>query len=111
MNDPNHTRRSFLKQMAVAGVAAVALPRASRAADDFLRRFNDGRDWFGEKRFGMFIHWGIYSVPGWHEQHMYRTQPLPARETSALERPLHRWLGAEVRLRPAACRARVWQDR
>jgi alpha-L-fucosidase len=72
MNDSNHTRRSFLKQMTVAGVAAVALPRASRAADDFLRRFNDGRDWFGEKRFGMFIHWGIYSVAGWHEQHMYR---------------------------------------
>lgn len=35
--------------------AAVALPRASRAADDFLRRFNDGRDWFGKKPFGMFI--------------------------------------------------------
>lgn len=33
--------------------------------------FGDGRDWFREARFGMFIHWGLYSVPGWHEQHIY----------------------------------------
>ncbi len=37
-----------------------------------IPRFGDGRDWFFEKRFGLFIHWGIYSVAGWHEQHMYR---------------------------------------
>jgi alpha-L-fucosidase len=37
-----------------------------------IPHFNDGRDWFFEKRFGLFIHWGIYSVAGWHEQHMYR---------------------------------------
>ena len=35
-------------------------------------RFNDGRDWFFQKRFGMFIHWGIYSVEGWHEQLQWR---------------------------------------
>ena len=34
-------------------------------------RFNDGRDWFFEKRFGMFVHWGIYSVGGYQEQEMY----------------------------------------
>ena len=21
--------------------------------------------WFEESRFGIFIHWGVYSVPGW----------------------------------------------
>jgi alpha-L-fucosidase len=35
-------------------------------------RFGDGRDWFFKKRLGLFIHWGIYSIPGWHEQHIYR---------------------------------------
>lgn len=35
-------------------------------------RFGDGRDWFFEKRFGLFLHWGIYAVGAWHEQHMYR---------------------------------------
>ena len=37
-----------------------------------IRRFADERDWFFEKRFGLFIHWGIYAVPGIHEQHQYR---------------------------------------
>ena len=37
-----------------------------------IARFGDGRDWFFEKRFGMFVHWGIYSIPGWHEQHQWR---------------------------------------
>lgn len=33
-----------------------------------MQPFNDERDWFLEKRFGMFIHFGIYAVDGWHEQ-------------------------------------------
>jgi alpha-L-fucosidase len=37
-----------------------------------IPRFGDGRDWFFEKRYGMFVHWGIYSIPGWHEQHQWR---------------------------------------
>lgn len=35
-------------------------------------RFGDERDWFFEKRFGLFIHWGIYAIPAWQEQHQYR---------------------------------------
>ena len=34
--------------------------------------FGDGRDWFLQARFGLFIHWGIYAIPGWHEQHVFR---------------------------------------
>jgi len=37
-----------------------------------MYRFNDGRDWFFEKRFGLFIHWGLYAVNGWQEQEIYR---------------------------------------
>jgi len=29
-----------------------------------VRRFGDGRDWFFERRFGLFVHWGVYSVLG-----------------------------------------------
>ena len=36
------------------------------------RLFGDGRDWFNQKRFGMFVHWGLYAIPGWHEQHQWR---------------------------------------
>jgi hypothetical protein len=34
--------------------------------------FNDARDWFMNARFGLFVHWGIYAVPAWHEQHQFR---------------------------------------
>ena len=32
----------------------------------------DPRNWFTLKRFGMFIHWGIYAVNGVHEQERWR---------------------------------------
>jgi len=43
------------------------------------QKFNDARDWFLEKRFGMFVHWGIYAIPAWHEQHQWRGR-VPAHE-------------------------------
>lgn len=36
------------------------------------QRFNDERDWFFAKRFGLFVHWGLYAMPGWHEQIQWR---------------------------------------
>ncbi|HHW09116.1 MAG TPA: glycoside hydrolase [Firmicutes bacterium] len=38
------------------------------------KRFNDARDWFFEKRFGLFVHWGLYAIPAWHEQILWRTK-------------------------------------
>jgi alpha-L-fucosidase len=35
-------------------------------------RFNDERDWFFERRFGLFVHWGIYALAEWHEQDQWR---------------------------------------
>ncbi len=37
-----------------------------------IEKFNDGRDWFFEKRFGLFVHWGLYAIPAWHEQIQWR---------------------------------------
>ena len=48
-------------------------------------RFGDGRDWFFEKRFGMFVHWGLYAIPAWHEQIQYR-RGIPRREYEQLAR-------------------------
>ncbi len=47
-----------------------------------MQKFNDGRDWFFEKRFGLFIHWGIYAVNAWHEQEVYRRM-LPRAQYAA----------------------------
>ena len=44
-----------------------------------IQRFGDGRDWFFQKRFGLFVHWGLYAIDGWHEQMQYRLQ-IPKHE-------------------------------
>lgn len=28
--------------------------------------------WFKDKKFGMFVHWGLYSIPAVHEQYWQR---------------------------------------
>ena len=48
-----------------------------------MQRFNDGRDWFFERRLGMFIHWGLYAIHGLHEQEQQR-YGVPAGEYAKL---------------------------
>lgn len=43
------------------------------------RYFNDRRDAFFENRLGLFVHFGIYAVGAWHEQHGYRAD-IPRHE-------------------------------
>ena len=45
--------------------------------------FNDERDWFFTARFGLFIHWGLYALNGWHEQEQWR-RPVDAQTYQAL---------------------------
>jgi len=59
------TRRDYL-QILSAGAALAAAPQISTAAAgdaDRERRMK----WWHEARFGMFIHWGLYSTQGRHE--------------------------------------------
>jgi alpha-L-fucosidase len=37
-----------------------------------IPRFGDGRERFFDLRFGLFIHWGLYAIPAWHEQLLWR---------------------------------------
>lgn len=80
-----HQRRTFLKRIGGVTVAAALpslghiLATSNGTADEPLtaaaaqsRRFGDGRDWFFENRFGLFLHWGLYSIPAWHEQYQWR---------------------------------------
>jgi len=43
-------------------------------SNEKVKRFGDSRDWFFQKRYGMFIHWGLYSIPAWHEQYQWRAR-------------------------------------
>ena len=50
-------------------------------------RFGDGRDWFFSTRLGLFMHFGLYSIEGWHEQDQMR-RFIPRREYQEL---IHRF--------------------
>jgi alpha-L-fucosidase len=59
------TRRDYL-QLVAAGAAAVATPAFSNPAGGDADR-EKRMKWWHEARFGMFIHWGLYSQLGRHE--------------------------------------------
>jgi alpha-L-fucosidase len=63
-------RRRFVTTL--AGAVALGAQASPPAALPRPKRFGDGRDWFFEKRFGLFIHWGLYAIPAWHEQLQWR---------------------------------------
>ena len=84
MNRPGLDRREFLQfsaaAMALGAIAPTAVSAAETSKPDaapagtpkLAPRFGDGRDWWFEKRFGMFLHWGLYAINGWHEQDQWR---------------------------------------
>ncbi len=74
-------RRDLLKSASVLATAPLfsswtngfsALNNNTNTVTNQISRFGDGRDWFFDRRYGMFVHWGLYSIPGWHEQHQWR---------------------------------------
>jgi len=80
-------RRHFLRTGTglLAASSLLPLPRASQTAaaataespagaPRLAPRFGDGRDWWFEQRFGMFIHGGLYAIHGWHEQEQWRAR-------------------------------------
>ena len=90
-------RRHFFQSLVYGSPAAEVFPSGhindrsaiflSGDVKENQFRFGDGRDWFFEKRFGMFVHWGLYSIPGWHEQHQYRLR-IPRKD---YEKLMHRF--------------------
>lgn len=73
-------RREFLTA-ATGATAITATPNLLQAATPIAAtptlpkqapRFGDGRDWWFEKRFGLFVHWGLYAIHGLHEQEQWR---------------------------------------
>jgi alpha-L-fucosidase len=74
-------RRDMIKATGTMAAAPLFFPKSIspfHSIPDFfsesqkIKRFGDARDWFFEKRYGMFVHWGLYSILGWHEQHQWR---------------------------------------
>jgi alpha-L-fucosidase len=88
-------RRDFLRVAAVAGAAAAA-PRSARAAQkppSYLasraeRYAADPRaaaiEWFRDAKFGLFLHYGLYSLPERHEWVQLR-EKIPVAEYAKLK--------------------------
>jgi alpha-L-fucosidase len=107
-------RRRFLRTgpVLLAGAAATAAARAVPAtaapqtarvpAGDRLElapRFGDGRDWWFQKRFGMFVHWGLYAINGFHEQEQWRRRV-----------PREEYVKLAARWNPGAFEPDAWLD-
>ncbi len=105
MNMTHLSRRDYLKLLgAGAAVAASDLSITANAARpisadeqaDRARRMK----WWREAKFGMFIHWGLYSVLGRHEWVM-EMEGIPVSEYEPLAKQFKR-----SRMRRAS--GRVW---
>lgn len=90
------TRRDYLQLMAAATAAASAVSTPVFAAGDASDRERRMK-WWHEARFGMFIHWGLYSVLGRHEWVM-ENEAIPVAEYEQLAR----------RFKPKPNAAREW---
>jgi len=79
------TRRDYLQIVAAATAAAAARPARAAAGDaDREARLK----WWHDARFGMFIHWGLYSQLGRHEWAM-EEEGIPIEEYQKLAASFH----------------------
>ena len=75
----NVTRYALAAVLALAAACRTAFAAAPGAG------FEDGKGLFNQ-RLGMFVHWGIYSVNGWHEQEEMRGKMPRSEYEKAAER-------------------------
>ena len=77
------TRRDCLQFVSTAAMTAAAASAAGDASDRDRRM-----KWWHEARFGMFIHWGLYSVLGRHEWVM-ENEGIPVAEYETIAKRFH----------------------
>jgi alpha-L-fucosidase len=69
--------RQEVVEAAVAAIPAKIPDGPFRPTWDSLKTNYRVPAWFNEAKFGIFMHWGLYSVPAyhneWYEKHMYAT--------------------------------------
>ena len=87
------SRRRYLALMSAATALTEAAAPAATGDDDREQRMK----WWHDARFGMFIHWGLYSVAGRHEWVM-ENEAIPVAEYEQLAK----------RFTPQPNAARAW---
>ena len=79
MLHPVFSRRKYLQMIGAAPAAAASLQKPLPGDADRERRMK----WWHEAKFGMFIHWGLYSLLGRHEWVM-ENEAIPVAEYEQL---------------------------
>src|SRR6204780_691164 len=75
------TRRDYFQMLSAGAALAGAVQVAKAAAGDADRERR--MRWWHDARFGMFIHWGLYSTLGRHEWAM-ENEAIPVAEYQQL---------------------------
>ena len=75
------SRRQYVALLGAAGAAAARPPAFAAPTDDADRARR--MQWWHQAKFGMFIHWGLYSVLGRHEWAM-ESEGIPVSEYQLL---------------------------
>ena len=79
MLHPAFSRRQYQQMISAAPAAAASLQKPLPGDADRERRMK----WWHEAKFGMFIHWGLYSLLGRHEWVM-ENEAIPVAEYEQL---------------------------
>jgi alpha-L-fucosidase len=89
----NFSRRQLIKSAMATGIAAAARHDVSATAPRGLRKANETEDvatsrakrmqWWHEAKFGMFIHWGLYSIIG-RQEWIMEMEGIPIRQYELL---------------------------
>ncbi len=85
MSSQSPSRRSFVKYLGAAGIAASSSTNLSAAAQTQPRKPQSApqaasrkrrMQWWRDAKFGMFIHWGLYSIIG-HQEWVLESEGIP----------------------------------
>ena len=83
MSEFQVSRRTLLQTAAAAGTVIVTQAAGAAAPQDETRAAR--MQWWREGRFGMFVHWGLYSLIG-HEAWALENEGIPLAEYEKLAR-------------------------
>ena len=82
----DHTHFRFAAPLLLALMLAVGCATSHRAPAakpyeptwESLAKVNEAPDWFRDAKFGIYFHWGVYSVPAfgneWYPRNMYNVK-------------------------------------
>jgi alpha-L-fucosidase len=86
-------RRSFIKVAAASGAAIATVPAIANnrnvvtQTNERAKSFVEGKEWFTKDKFGMFIHFGLYSIPAG----VYEGKIMPRNWYAEWIRMQHNW--------------------